>query len=116
MTEDGTRVHTADNVCPLNVANTDNRLIATATPIRVESFIGNGVARIQRGFLPVRFMLANLVDVDSRMRQEAFGSEQAGAVFFDFAEAFPSLEHAYLHRVSRYLVWPQWLLKVDSVP
>ena len=103
MTEDGTQVFTADCARPLSVANTFNRLIANAVRARVEGFIGNQVARLQRGFLPGRSMLANLVDIDCQMRKEAFGSEEAGAVFFDFAAAFPSLEHDYLHRVSQYL-------------
>ena len=54
-------------------------------------------------------MLANLIDVDEAMLREAARAEGAYALFFDFAAAFPSIEHALLHEFFQSLGWPQWL-------
>ena len=115
LTEGGTQVFTTDCVRPLNVANTDNRLIANAVRARVEIFLGNQAARLQRGFLPGRSVLANLVDIDARMREEALGAVQAGAVLFDIAAVSPFLEHKHLHKASGHLGLPPWMLRSISV-
>ena len=89
--DDGTQAFTPDCGRPLDVANTDNRLLANAVRLRVERFVGKQVSHSQRGFLPGRSMLAHLVDTDEYMRTAAYEAPAVGAVFFDFAAAFPSL-------------------------
>jgi hypothetical protein len=40
--------------------------------------------------------LQNVVEVDGEMRAASLLTDQPGAVFFDFAAAFPSLAHEYM--------------------
>ena len=54
-------------------------------------------------------MLANLADVDEAMIQRAAEGQGAYAIFFDFAAAFPSVEHALFREFFKSLGWPAWL-------
>ena len=60
-------------------------------------------------------MLANLVDIDEAMAMSACSSEDGGAMFYDFAAAFPSVEHDFMMEVFRAMDWPAWLLNFVSV-
>lgn len=63
-TEDGADVSDPDGVRLLNVTSTDNRLLASATRIVIEPLLESLITEDQRGFLPGRSMLANLLDID----------------------------------------------------
>ena len=47
------------------------------------------------------------------MQRSCFGDSVA--VFFDFAAAFPSIEHALLFAYFQSLGWPQWLMRMISI-
>ncbi len=51
---------------------------------------------MQRGFLPGRSTLANVVEDDTTMRQMSAEQLQPAAIFYDFQAAFPSLAHDFL--------------------
>eukprot|EP00959_Pyramimonas_sp_CCMP1952_P040268 841905-Pyramimonas_sp.AAC.1 len=40
----------------------------------------------------------------------ACSADEGGALFFDFAAAFPSIEHSTLFAIFRWLRWPSWLI------
>eukprot|EP00959_Pyramimonas_sp_CCMP1952_P446499 9348868-Pyramimonas_sp.AAC.1 len=63
--------------------------MANAYRLRVEPLLDKIISPAQRGFLPGRSMLQNVVEIDSDMRAASLQAEQPGAVFFDFAAAFP---------------------------
>jgi len=113
--EDGTAVYEAGNVRPLNVTNTDNRLIASAARLAIEPVLATLVSPDQRGFIGGRSMIANLVDIDEAIAQFALSTDDAVALFYDFASAFPSVEHELLHSYFRSLGWPPWLLRLAHV-
>ena len=46
---------------PLNVVNTDNRLIANAVRLHVEPLLEQWVSPMQQGFLKGRSLLSNVV-------------------------------------------------------
>ena len=48
---------------PLNITNFDNRLLANAVRLRIEPILEEWVSPFQRGFLPGRSMLANIIDI-----------------------------------------------------
>ena len=102
----GIRCHKPDEVRPLSIVNTDNRLMANAVRLRVEPLLAQAISPEQRGFLPGRSLLQNVVEVDGEMRAASLQSERPGAVFFDFAAAFPSLAHGYLLDVLEHLQLP----------
>ena len=60
----GTAYYTADHTRPLSIVNCDNRLVASAMRIRWEDILDNWVSDLQRGFLPGRSMLSNVIDID----------------------------------------------------
>ena len=55
-------------------------------------------------------MLANLIDVDEAMIMNATSMPDSSAILFDFAAAFPSAEHEFLHDLFKHLGWPDCLL------
>ena len=70
---------------PLNVTNTDNRLIASAVRLMLEPIIGPLITRDQCGFIAGRSMLANIIDIDEAMVQAATIDDDALALFYDSA-------------------------------
>ena len=105
-TVDGNDVFEPGGVRPLNVTNTDNRLLASAVRLVLEPLLGPLITEDQRGFIPGRSMIANLLDVDEAMITQAAQAEGARVLFFDFAAAFPSIEHTLLHEIFRSLGCP----------
>ena len=102
----GVRCCEPGDVRPLSIVNTDNRLMANAVRLRVEPLLERAISSAQRGFLPRRSMLHNVVELDSEMRAASLQREQAAAVFFDFAAAFPSLAHDFMMDVLSFLNLP----------
>ena len=113
--DDGTEVYDAASVRPLNVTNTDNRLVANAVRFAIEPILADLISTDQRGFIGGRSMLANLVDVDEAMVEQAATSDTAVALFKDFRSAFPSIEHEMFHAYFSALKWPSWLLRLISI-
>jgi hypothetical protein len=103
---EGQRFFRPGEVRPLSIMNTDNRLMANAVRLRVEPLLDTLVSPMQRGFLPGRSLIHNVVEVDTAMRMVSLTAEAPGALFFDFAAAFPSLAHDYLHAVLAHLGLP----------
>lgn len=95
---------------PLAIVNTDNRLLAGALRRALEPFLAPWVSQEQRGFLPHRSTLANVVDVEEACRVHAATAARGVAVFFDFKAAFPSLGHAFLFETLAALGVPAWPL------
>ena len=71
----------ASGVRPLNVTNCDNRLFASAIRLVLEPAIEPLIISDQRGFLPGRSMIANLLDVDEAIAQVAAEGEAGLALF-----------------------------------
>ena len=93
---DGTAYYNANGVRPLNITNTDNRILANVIRHIIEPIMGPTVTANQRGFISKRSMLANLVDVDEAMMESALTGGGSAALFFDFAAAFLSVEHSFM--------------------
>jgi len=111
-TDAGLDIYEPGGVRPLNVTNTDNRLLASATRLAIEPTLSTLITEDQRGFIGGRSMIANLVDVDEAVLEYALASNDAIALFYDFAAAFPSVEHRMLHVYFAALGWPAWLLRM----
>ena len=106
---------TPADVRPLNIVNCDNRLLANAVRMRLESVLSPWVSADQRGFVPGRSMLQNVMDVDGGMMEVALECESGGALFVDFSAAFPSISHEYLKKVLRALSLPAHFLRYVEV-
>ena len=62
--EDGTDYFDAEATRPLALVNTDNRLVAAAAKRRWERALNRFVYKHQRGFLPGRSIIQNVIDVE----------------------------------------------------
>ena len=109
--QDGTSYYEVDSVRPFNVTNSDNRLLASAVRLLVESWLSPRISPSQRGFITGRSMIANLIDIDEAMATTLLEDDAASAFFFDFAAAFPSVEQEMMHKLFESLGWPDWLLR-----
>ena len=76
--------------------NTDNRLVAAAAKRRWENILQDFVYAQQRGFLPGRSILQNIVDVDDTAMRISLHTTSGAIVLFDFRAAFPSLSIDYM--------------------
>ena len=88
---------------PLSVVNTDNRIIAGAARIRWEPILARWVSPSQRGFLPHRSMLHNVVDVEHDAMMASLSGPDPALILFDFAAAFPSIAHVLIHATFAHL-------------
>jgi len=112
---DGAEVYAVDGARPLNVTNTDNRLVASAVRVAIEPVLNSLITWDQRGFLTGRSMLSNILDVEEALAHAAILNRDAVAVFYDFAAAFPSIEHALMFTYFSALGWPSWLMRIISI-
>ena len=103
--------HRPADTRPLNVANADNRLLGNAVRACVEEPLSAAISDEQRGFVPGRSMLANILDVEEAMQLTALEHPRGAAWFFDFQAAFPSVAHRFLLRTLEAAGLPPWLLR-----
>ena len=111
-TEAGGRAWSPANTRPLSIVDMDNRIIALAFRRRWEGHINRWVSREQRGFLPKRSMLANVVQMEAKAISVAARHRQGAAVLIDFKAAFPSISHEYLLTCLRAVGLPNSALRV----
>lgn len=96
---------------PLTLKNDDNKIIAATFNFSAKQVLKKGACWIQRGFIPARQLVDNVVDVDSAARlysmlatQEDLSDKDPvedlpAMAFFDFQAAFPSLAHKWLFQI-----------------
>ena len=66
-TADGQDLYEPANVRPLSITNTSNRLIASAVRLALEPALAPYITIQQRGFLPGRSIIANILDIDEEL-------------------------------------------------
>ena len=114
-TEDGSDIFTPNNMRPLNITNTDNRIMCSAMRLHIEPSIAPGVSMAQRGFIKGRSMLSNIVDIEEAMLSSSLTQSSAAAVFFDFEAAFPSVSQEFLLEVLAARGWPPWRTRFSGL-
>ena len=77
----------------------------------MEEPLAAAISMDQRGFVPGRSMLSNVVDIDEAMQRVALEGCSGAAWFFDFQAAFPSVAHRFLLRTLTAAGLPEWLLR-----
>ena len=92
---------------PLNIGNTDNRLLASAWRARWEEQLSGYIEERQQGFLKGRSIIRNLLEVDTSMLLTALGGDKGAAIFLDFEAAFPSISHSFMERVLQWSGMPE---------
>ena len=119
---------------PLTLKAGDNKILAGVTNSAILPTVAASASRVQRGFVPLRQLTQNIVDLDFRARQAALQYqnnnilhrfsvaltlEMLGVVtglpmmvLFDYAAAFPSVAHAWIDAVLRTIKVPRGVLNV----
>ena len=111
---DGSPYYTADHTRPLSIVNCDNRLVASAMRIRWEGVLDKWVSDFQRGFLPGRSMLSNVIDIDLNAMLVSLKHERRALVLFDVTVAFPSVSHEFIFATLRHVGFPPEVLNMIS--
>jgi endonuclease/exonuclease/phosphatase family metal-dependent hydrolase len=96
-----------ENTRPLNLKNTDNKTITGAVMDGYRRAMKSSTHKSQRGFVPDRHLIENVIDLDSASRIFAFQNSShpklsklpAILAFWDFAAAFPSVFHKFIFAV-----------------
>eukprot|EP00973_Karenia_brevis_P051047 7089614-Karenia_brevis.AAC.1 len=86
----------AQNTRPLSGANACAKMMAMALAASFAQGLDSWASPIQRGFIPGRFMLQNVLDVETAAVCLSRTEAKAAAVFFDYAAAFPSLARHFI--------------------
>jgi hypothetical protein len=102
----------AGDLRPLNLSNTDNKLIALAINGRLSALCQATVSEQQRGFVAGRHLEDNLFQLEaSAIAMSATCTRTAASIFFDFTTAFPALAHAWIFFVLMTMGVPDGILK-----
>ena len=92
---EGNPIYHPGETRPLAISNTDNRLIATTARLRWEDIANKYVHEHQRGFLPGRSMIQNIIDIDRPAHVYACTEDDPALILFDFTPAFPSIHRDF---------------------
>ena len=99
-------VYAPEGTRPLSIVDTSNRILANAFRHRWEPQLAQWISPAQRGFLPGRSILANVVDIEEASVLAALQEDEYAVSLFDFAAAFPSVSQDYLLRALEHIGLP----------
>ena len=111
-TEDGANIYTPENTRPLSIVDTANRILANSARLRWERLLEAWLSPEQRGFLPMRSMLANIIDVEEAAMRTSLTQNEGAIILFDFSAAFPSLSQEFLMRTLEFIGVPSAALNL----
>jgi hypothetical protein len=87
----------AGDLRPLNLSNTDNKLVALALNGRLSALCQTTVSQQQRGFVAERHLEDNVFQLEaSAIALSATNHRTAASIFYDFTTAFPALAHSWI--------------------
>ena len=93
---DGTEVYDAGGTCPLSVVDASNRILTNVFRAVLEKRAAAWVSESQRGFLPGRSMIRNVVDIDFAAQNISLKSRARAILLYDFRAASPSISHEFM--------------------
>jgi endonuclease/exonuclease/phosphatase family metal-dependent hydrolase len=94
--QSGEPVHVPGSTRPLSIVDASNRIVAAIMNVALERCVANKISGMQRGFVPGRQMLLNLIDVDTAAQKISVKSSRGAIILFDFRAAFPSMNHSFI--------------------
>ena len=105
-------IYDAAGTRPLAIVDTANRILANAYRYRWEPTLAAWISPSQRGFLPGRSILANVLDIEEAAAHYSVTEEDPAILLFDFAAAFPSVHQTFLLRALEHIGLPPGALSV----
>ena len=116
VTADGTQVCAVEDTRPISMVDTANRLLANSARLRWEPYLGEWISPDQRGFLPNRSLLTNVIDLEEEAMTTSLYRSEGAVVLLDFAAAFPSISQTFLKVALRKIGFPPCALNIlDSL-
>ena len=91
-------VYTPGGIRPFSIVDNFNRILANAFRHRWEPHLAQWISPAQRGFLPGRSILANVVDIEEAFVLAALQEDESAVFLFDFAAAFPPVSQDFFLR------------------
>ena len=106
----------------ISAKNTDNKTITGASIFKFKRWAQQNTHHTQRGFVPGRNFLNNIVDLDSASRiysnyamGRGFSAVNIALIpilaLFDFATAFPSVIHDWIFINLEHRKFPAWFIR-----
>ena len=90
----------AGDLRPLNLSNTDNKILSLALNSRLAALCRTSVSEQQCGFVAGRHIEDNLFSLEAAaVSMSATNLKRSATILFDFCTAFPSLAHAWIFMV-----------------
>ena len=87
------------NTRPLSLKNCDNKIICAVVNFALRTPLATHACPAQRGFIPGRQLVSNVVDLDVYGRihgMQSVDSDPSLISLYDFAAAFPSMSHTWI--------------------
>ena len=105
-------VRSPGNARPLNLSNTDAKIIAVAINQTLGDVAEAKVMQQQRGFIKGRVMGDNILEIEAYgIILSMMASMLPAMAFFDFRAAFPSIQHAWLFFVLEHMRMPMRIVR-----
>ena len=101
-----------DETRPISMVDTSNRLLASAARLRWERILGAWVAPSQKGFLPGRSLLSNVVELEHEAMMTSLKESDGAVILLDFAAAFPSISQKFLRKALAHIGMPPSALRL----
>ena len=73
-----------------------NRIVAAILCAALERCAASRISYMQRGVIPGRHMMSNLIDIDEAAQKTSVHSTRGAVVLLDFKAAFPSVDHGFM--------------------
>jgi endonuclease/exonuclease/phosphatase family metal-dependent hydrolase len=89
-------VHEPGGTRPLSIVDAINRIIASIFRVALERVVAKYVSEAQRGFIPGRQMLRNILEIDFQAQKISIKYKKGAIILFDFKAAFPSMNHGFM--------------------
>lgn len=106
--------HLIEDTRPININNTDNRIIARAIVIAIESAFDDLIDEKQKMFIHGRNMTAHVRDVNDFFyshNSALENDEQAHVLFLDTKKAFDSINHDFMHALLKHIGAPLYVVQ-----
>ena len=95
-TSDGQPIHSAVGTRPLSIVDAANRIVAAILNASLERCVAQRISAMQRGFIPGRQMLMNIIDIDTAAQIISLKSKRGAIILLEFRAAFPSMGHEFM--------------------
>lgn len=96
LSAEGIPIFNAGSTRPISVVDASNGPVAAVLKTARERSVSASISPMQRGFIPGRQILINLLDIRTAAQMISLKSKTGCIMLFDFRAAFPSMDHTFI--------------------